>query len=173
MKKALAIVGSALALAALAPIASEAAGGMGMGSSRGQQGASFRGQNFHGQNFHGNTFPNNRSNFHRFRYYRSNYYRPYYYPYYYPSYSSYGSSYFSASPSYAPEQSYPGYSGAPYGYGAPSGSLELAPVPQIEREVVFAEGRYVLLGDGEATPFRWVWVPNPPTAAPSEPLDQR
>jgi hypothetical protein len=179
MRKALAIVGSALALAALAPIASEAAGGMGMSSSRGQQGGSFRGQSFHhgqnfrGQNFHGHPFPNNRSNFYRSRYYRPNYYWPFYYPYY----SSYGSSYYSAPPSYAPQQSYPGYypgfSDAPYGFGAPSGSLELAPAPQIEREVVFAEGRYVLLGDGEATPFRWVWVPNPPTAPPSEPQDQR
>jgi len=174
MKKALVIVGSALALATLAPIASEAAGAMGMAPSRGQQGGSFRGQNFQGQNFRGQnfrgqSFPNNRSNFYRSRYYWPNYYRPYYYPYYSPYYSSY----YYAPPSYAPQQSYPGYSGAPYGYGTPSGSLELAPAPQIEREVVFAEGRYVLLGDGEATPFRWVWVPNPPTAPPSEPQDQR
>lgn len=173
MRKALAIVGSALALAALAPIASEAAGRMGMASSRGQQGASFRGQNFrgqsfHGQNFHSHPFPNNRSNFYRFRYFRPNYYWPYFYPYY----SSLDSSYYSAPLSYAPQQGYPGYSDAPYGYGAPSGSLELAPAPQLEREVVFAEGRYVLLGDGVATPFRWVWVPNPPTAPPSEPQDQ-
>lgn len=173
MKKALAIVGSALVLAALAPIASEAAGRMGMASSRGQQGGSFRGQsfrgqNFHGQHFHGRPFPNNRSNFSRSRFFRPNYYWPYFYPYY----SSLESSYYSAPPSYAPQQSYPDYSGAPYGYGAPSGSLDLAPAPQIEREVVFAEGRYVLLGDGVATPFRWVWVPNPPTAPPSEPQDQ-
>lgn len=174
MRKVLAIVGSALALAALAPIDSEAAGGMGMGFSRGQQGGSFRGQHFHGQNFrgqhfHGHPFSNNRSNFYRSRYYRPNYYWPYFYPYY----SSLDSSGYS---SYAPQQSYPGYypgdSGAPYGYGAPSGSLDLAPAPQIEREVVFAEGRYVLLGDGVATPFRWVWVPNPPAAPPSEPQDQ-
>jgi hypothetical protein len=178
MKKALAIVGSALALAALAPIASEAAGRMGMASSRGQQGGSFRGQsfrgqNFHGQHFHGRPFPNNRSNFSRSRFFRPNYYWPYFYPYY----SSLESSYFSAPQSYAPEQSYPGYypgsSDAPYGYGAPSGSLELAPAPQIEREVVFEEGRYVLLGDGQATPFRWVWVPNPPMAPPSESQDPR
>jgi hypothetical protein len=174
MRKALAIVGSALALAALAPIASEAAGRMGMASSRGQQGGSFRGQSFHGQHFRGqhfrgHPFPNNRSNFYRSSYYRPNYYWPYFYPYY----SSLESSGYSAPLSYAPQQSYPGYSDAPYGYGAPSGSLELAPAPQIEREVVFAEGRYVLLGDGQATPFRWVWVPNPPTAPPSEPQDPR
>jgi hypothetical protein len=174
MRKVLAIVGSALALAALAPIASEAAGRMGMSSSRGQQGGSFRGQSFHhGQNFRGHPFPNNRFNFSRSRFNRPNYYWPYFYPYY----SSYDSSYFSAPQSYAPQQSYPGYypgsSDAPYGYGAPSGSLELAPAPQIEREVVFEEGRYVLLGDGRATAFRWVWVPNPPTAPPFEPQDQR
>ena len=172
MRKALAIVGSALALAALAPIASEAAGAMGMSSSRGQQGASFRGQNFRGQNFHGQNFrghpfPNNRSNFNRFRHYW-----PYYYQSYYPYYSSFYP--YSASPSYAPQQNYD-YFGAPSGYGAPQGYgyLDMAPAPQVEREVFFPEGRYVLLGDGDTTPFRWVWVPNPPTAPPSEPQDQR
>jgi len=168
MRKALAIVGSALALAALAPIASEAAGRMGMASSRGQQGASFRGQNFHGQSFHGHPFPNNRFNFYRSRYFRPNYYWPYYYPYY----SSYDSSYYSAPPSYTPQQNY-NYSGAPYGYGAPQGYLDMAPAPQIEREVFFPEGRYVLLGDGDTTPFRWVWVPNPPSAPPADTQDQR
>ena len=49
----------------------------------------------------------------------------------------------------------------------------MAPAPQIEREVFFPEGRYVLLGDGDAAPFRWVWVPNPPSAPPADTQDQR
>jgi hypothetical protein len=30
-------------------------------------------------------------------------------------------------------------------------------------------GRYELRGDGEATPYVWVWIPNPPPAPPAEP----
>ena len=174
MRKALAIIGMVQALVALAPILAEAAGPMGMAPSRGQshQFSQNHQSNQFNQSFRGYPFPNyypsssNRSNFYRHRYYRPNYYRPYYY---YPYYSSY---YF-APPAYVPQQSYSNYSGAPSGYGAPQGYLDMAPAPQIEREVFFPEGRYVLLGDGDAVPFRWVWVPNPPTAPPSEPQDQR
>ena len=162
--KALAIVGVAQVLAALAPIAAEAAGPVGMAPSRGQP----------TQSYHGNPYPypypfyyrshSYRSNYFRPNYYRPNYYRPYYYSYYYvppvyvvpPSYSSAPSGY-----------------GATPGYGAPGGYYDMAPAPQIEREVIFAEGRYVLLGDGESVPFRWVWVPNPPTAPPFDTQDQR
>jgi hypothetical protein len=35
------------------------------------------------------------------------------------------------------------------------------------REVVFPTGRWVLQGDGVAAPYRWVWIPNPPTAPPA------
>jgi hypothetical protein len=181
MRKALAIIGMVQALVALAPILAEAAGPMGMAPSRGQshqfsqnhqsnQNPQFNRSN---QSFRGHPFPNyypnyNRSNFYRYRYHRPNYYRPYYSQYYYPYYSSY----YSAPPAYAPQQNY-NYSGAPSGYGAPQSYLDIAPAPQIEREVFFPEGRYVLLGDGDAVPFRWVWVPNPPTAPPADTQDQR
>jgi hypothetical protein len=180
MRKALAIIGMVQALIALAPILAEAAGPMGMAPSRGQshqfsQNPQFNRSNQFNQSFHGHPFPNyypnfNRSNFYRYRYHRPNYYRPYYY---YPYYSSYSSSYYSAPPAYAPQQNYSNYSGAPSGYGAPQGYLDMAPAPQIEREVFFPEGRYVLLGDGVVAPFHWVWVPNPPTAPPYDTQDQR
>ena len=186
MRKALAIIGIVQVLVALAPSLAQAAGPMGMAPSRGQshqfnQSPQFNRSNQFNQSVRGHPFPNsnfNRSNFNRFRHNRGNFYRPYYYyPYYpyYPYYSSYSSNYsdYSAPPSYAPQQNY-NYSGAPpSGYGAPQSYLDIAPAPQIEREVFFPEGRYVLLGDGDAAPFRWVWVPNPPTAPPADTQGQR
>ena len=41
--------------------------------------------------------------------------------------------------------------------------------PAISREVVYAHGRHVLLGDGVRAPYQWVWVPNPPAGAPPAP----
>lgn len=37
------------------------------------------------------------------------------------------------------------------------------PPPPPERDLVqYSDGRYELRGDGVATPYRWVWIPNPP-----------
>jgi len=47
-----------------------------------------------------------------------------------------------------------------------------APAPQppaINREVVYSNGRHVLLGDGVTVAYRWVWVPNPPAGSPPPP----
>jgi hypothetical protein len=44
-----------------------------------------------------------------------------------------------------------------------------AVAPAIKREVVYAHGRHVLLGDGVTTAYRWVWVPNPPAGTPPAP----
>jgi len=41
--------------------------------------------------------------------------------------------------------------------------------PAINREVVYAHGRHVLLGDGVTVAYRWVWVPNPPAGSPPPP----
>lgn len=71
---------------------------------------------------------------------------PYYYPYYYPAY----------------------YPAPTVVYSAPATTYTQPQAPQVEREVVFAEGRYILQGDGVSTPYKWVWVPNPP-APPSGP----
>jgi hypothetical protein len=39
----------------------------------------------------------------------------------------------------------------------------LPPMPSV---VPYPNGRYVLTGDG-VTPYKWVWIPNPPTAPPT------
>ncbi len=72
---------------------------------------------------------------------------PYYYPYYYPA---------------------PAVYAAPTVYTAPT-TYAQPQAPRVQREVVFAEGRYVLSGDGVSTPYQWVWVPNPPAAPPAPP----
>jgi hypothetical protein len=177
MRKALAIIGFSLMLAALVPFAVEAAGPPGMAPSRGQSGqwgqrgpggqSGQWGQHGqwgqwgqHGQFNHGHGFQNWRWNRYRSRY-------PYY-PYY--------SSYYYVPPTYYAPYNYSdmssGYGAAPgYGYGGYAGGYSMPLAPQIEREVIFPQGRYVLLGDGVTEPFRWVWVPNPPTAPPSEEQD--
>lgn len=47
------------------------------------------------------------------------------------------------------------------------------PVPPMPEVVEFPTGRYERRGDGIDTAYRWVWIPNPPTAPPprSEPGD--
>jgi hypothetical protein len=95
-------------------------------------------------------------------------YRPYAYPYYYWPYyfrPYYYSPYYYAPPAYVVAPNY--YDSAPPGfYSSPA-------APQLEREVIFPEGRYFLQGDGDAVPYRWVWVPNPPTAPPADTPDPR
>lgn len=54
-------------------------------------------------------------------------------------------------------------------YAPPPTVYAPAPAPAIRREVVYAHGRHVLLGDGVATAFQWVWVPNPPAGPPPAP----
>lgn len=41
--------------------------------------------------------------------------------------------------------------------------------PPGPRVVEFPTGHYELRGDGVATPYSWVWVPNPPSAPPGPP----
>ena len=61
-------------------------------------------------------------------------------------------------PAYAPSA---GYAPSP-GYAPPS---SYAPSP-MQTVIEFPNGRYVLQGDGVGTPYRWVWIPNPPTSPP-------
>jgi hypothetical protein len=41
------------------------------------------------------------------------------------------------------------------------------------RTVVAGAGQYVLYGDGNMTPYQWVWVPSGVTAPPPPPLPRR
>jgi hypothetical protein len=63
----------------------------------------------------------------------------------------------------------PVYAPAPAPVYSPT-SYAPAPRPAaINREVVYSDGRHLLLGDGVTTPYRWVWVPNPPPGYPPPP----
>jgi len=118
----------------------------------------------HRQGPHGSF--NSRSFFHRpfapvivgypFSYGGLSYYAPSYYE---PSY--YGApSYYYPSPAYAP----------PVTYGSPmGGTVSAAPSAPMPSVVEYPTGRYELRGDGVTAPYRWVWIPNPPSAPPAAP----
>jgi hypothetical protein len=78
---------------------------------------------------------------------------------------------------YDPQASYsaPMPYGAPVSYSPPptyapppSTTVLIPPAPRQPDVVNFATGRYELRGDGVSTPYTWAWIPNPPTAPPSE-----
>ena len=53
---------------------------------------------------------------------------------------------------------------------APPYSQSAAVAPPARQQVVqYSTGRYVLQGDGVVTPYRWVWIPNPPAGPPPPP----
>jgi len=94
---------------------------------------------------------------------------PFFYPYAYP-YPYYAYPY----PYYAYPYPYPdsAYAPAP-GYTSPGVAQSISqPAPQasqtlnVQREVVYDQGKYVLYGDGITQPWQWVWVPNAPPAPP-------
>jgi hypothetical protein len=76
--------------------------------------------------------------------------------------------------SYDPGPAYPpaaAYGPAVYpGAGGPGvgGTLALAPsAPSTPSVIEYPTGRWELRGDGLTIPYRWVWIPNPPSAPPS------
>ena len=93
--------------------------------------------------------------FHPVRVWGQPYYAPYYAPYY-----GYYRGYYPPPVVYAPPAVT--YSQAPPASYAP-------PAPQVQNEVVYPHGKYVLRGYGVATAYQWVWIPNPPPAPPQEP----
>ena len=69
---------------------------------------------------------------------------------------------------YAPA---PAYSAPPPAYSAPTAYVRqtyTAPAPAQPRVIQYPGGRYELRGDGIATAYEWVWIPNP-TNLPSPP----
>ncbi len=69
---------------------------------------------------------------------------------------------------YAPA---PAYSAPPSAYSAPTAYVRqtyAAPAPAQPRVIQYPGGRYELRGDGIATAYEWVWIPNP-TNLPSPP----
>jgi hypothetical protein len=73
--------------------------------------------------------------------------------------------------SYGPPVSYTppvSYSPPPTYAPPPSTAVLIPPAPSAPDVVNFATGRYELRGDGVSTPYTWAWIPNAPTAPPSE-----
>lgn len=67
-------------------------------------------------------------------------------------------------PAYMPA---PAYGPAVYGAGV-GGALALAPPsPPTPSVIQYPTGRWELRGDGVTIPYRWVWIPNPPSAPPA------
>ena len=81
-----------------------------------------------------------------------------------------------------------GYYGYPYPYGyyppvvyaapppavyvaPPPASAPTAPAPEMQREVIYPHGKYVLEGDGMSTAYRWTWIPSPTAPPPPPPAD--
>ncbi len=84
--------------------------------------------------------------------------------------------YYAPAPAYsAPPPAYyapaPAYSAPPPAYSAPTAYVRqtyAAPAPAQSRVIQYPGGRYELRGDGIATAYEWVWIPNP-TNLPSPP----
>lgn len=80
-------------------------------------------------------------------------------PYSYPPY------YYPPPAYYAPPQTY--YAPpAPMYYASVPATVAPAPADSV---IQYSHGRYELRGDGMSTPYRWVWVPNPPPPPPAAP----
>jgi len=62
------------------------------------------------------------------------------------------------------------YQTAPPASYYPSSYPSAPTAPPGPRTVEFPTGHYELRGDGMATPYTWVWIPNPPTAPPGPPI---
>jgi Domain of unknown function (DUF4124) len=60
---------------------------------------------------------------------------------------------------------YPPVAYAPPPAYAPAGAIGPAPMPTV---VQHPHGRYELRGDGVSVPYRWVWIPNPPSPPPAQ-----
>ena len=71
------------------------------------------------------------------------------------------------------------YTAPPVGVYAPPPAAAPAPAPpapDIQREVIYPHGKYVLEGDGMSTAYQWTWIPSPasapPPAEPSSPQSE-
>jgi hypothetical protein len=68
--------------------------------------------------------------------------------------------------SYASYDAAPVYAPAPVYRPPVSMELGLPPMPSV---IPYPNGRYVLMGDGLTSSYRWVWIPDPPAAPPAAP----
>ena len=68
---------------------------------------------------------------------------------------------------YVPYEPEPVYVPVPAYGPSEDGKMDLG-LPPMPSVVPYPGGRYVLMGDGVSTPYRWVWIPDPPSAPPAE-----
>ena len=68
--------------------------------------------------------------------------------------------------SYPDDRSY--YGASMTGPASMTSSVMTAPT-EMPSVVEFSTGRYELRGDGLTMPYKWVWIPNPPSAPPASP----
>lgn len=162
MRKILATIALLATVAAVVPIDADAAMSGGMGRSRGHHGGSWRPASGQNPNWHrsGSSWSGSCawSNCSRWRSSQPFFFWPWAYAPFYSSPFFYGPPGYAAGPGYdtAPP---PSPMEPPASYGGQQGL-------SLDRDVVFPEGRYILQGDGVNVPYRWVWIPNPPTAPP-------
>ena len=71
-------------------------------------------------------------------------------------------------PAYAPTYG-PSVIYAPSPGGSPSGAPPAPTAPPPPSVVELPTGRWELRGDGISVPYRWVWIPSPPTTPPAPP----
>jgi len=94
---------------------------------------------------------------------------PFFFPYYpSPAYAYLPPPYYTA-PVYAPPVVYTPpavYTGPAYTPPVSARqTLQTYEAPNVQREVVYSHGKYVLYGDGVTQPWQWVWVPAAPPPA--------
>jgi len=58
---------------------------------------------------------------------------------------------------------------APDAYGPPPPVALGPPTPATPSVIEYPTGRYELRGDGETSPYTWVWIPKPPPPPPAPP----
>jgi hypothetical protein len=61
------------------------------------------------------------------------------------------------------------YAPAPVAYRAAPAYAGPPPPPQVRREVVYPDGRYLLYGDGVRQPWQWIWIATPADPPPPPP----
>jgi hypothetical protein len=165
---ALALIAAAVVLPATASADGRRGGGGGgsVGASGGRSGG-FVGRPGFNNGFNNNGFNNHGFNNHGFNHRRFNSNSVVFVG---PSPFWYSSPFYSSPPVvYAPP---PVYIAPEFIYQAPPPAAYYPTAPSAPpgpRVVEFPTGRYELRGDGVATPYSWVWVPNPPSAPPGPP----
>ena len=165
---ALALMAAAVVLPATASADGRRGGGGGgsVGASGGRSGG-FVGRPGFNNGFNNNGFNNRGFNNHGFNHRRFNSNSVVFVG---PSPFWYSSPFYSSPPVvYAPP---PVYIAPQFIYQAPPPAAYYPTAPSAPpgpRVVEFPTGRYELRGDGVATPYSWVWVPNPPSAPPGPP----